>query len=317
MEQTTEPQQGGDKDGDGGRERGESRRSGDQSGGHDNGNDSSRGRLENPEKDIETRATTTQDDTEEGELLRSPRHDDNSDSESASASGKGGKASDKEDTRRKKKSRKEKSKKSKEEKKKSKKKKSKSSEKAKKKKKEDKKKKSKKSKSRKDDSDGKLGYGSMNATYGSHGIITSTDMYAKEAEFRAWLMEVKKISPDSLNTKQYFSEYMEDFNTGSLPHEKYYNLDQWENQERLRKEWMGASMGGDEDAPFDFKRDEEMLKMQSRSRAGGRVPGHMTFTTNQLQELKRVSEERLTSDRLRKMGFQPKSSAGVRYEDVP
>ncbi|KAI9336619.1 hypothetical protein DFJ73DRAFT_850056 [Zopfochytrium polystomum] len=177
--------------------------------------------------------------------------------------------------------------------------------------------KSKKIKRDRDSLDTRAKSGSMNSTYGSHGIITNTDIYSKEAEFRAWLMEVKKISPDALNTKQYFAEYMEDYNTGSLPHEKFYNLDHWESQDRIRKEWMTAVGMGDSDGgeTFDLKRDEEMLRMQSKSR----VPKgpQLSYSTGQMQELKRVSEERLAADRLRKMGFQPKESLGVRYEEQP
>jgi hypothetical protein len=31
--------------------------------------------------------------------------------------------------------------------------------------------------------------------------------------------------------KEYFKEYIEDFNTATLPHEKYVNYEKWEMQE--------------------------------------------------------------------------------------
>ncbi|CAN0529980.1 unnamed protein product, partial [Ectocarpus sp. 8 AP-2014] len=35
----------------------------------------------------------------------------------------------------------------------------------------------------------------------------------------------------SVQTKQYFREYMEDFNTCTLPHDKYIDLEKWEMAE--------------------------------------------------------------------------------------
>ncbi|KAJ3277944.1 hypothetical protein HDU76_010104, partial [Blyttiomyces sp. JEL0837] len=77
---------------------------------------------------------------------------------------------------------------------------------------------------------------------------------------------------------------------------------------------MGAGQESSLDT-FDFKRDEEELRMRSKSRSNVAVPS-LTFSTSQLQELKRVSEERLTAEKLRKLGYKPKDSLGVRYEDT-
>ena len=63
-----------------------------------------------------------------------------------------------------------------------------------------------------------------------YGVLTQSDMYRKEAEFRTWLMEVKNISPEALQNqamKTYFEDFMEDYNTATLPHIKYYDLDKW------------------------------------------------------------------------------------------
>lgn len=147
-------------------------------------------------------------------------------------------------------------------------------------------------------------------------------MYTKEAEFRAWLFDVKKISPDSLNTKQYFAEYMEDYNTSSLPSGKYYDIDKWDAEQRALKSWReddgrGVDGGGDGEETFDIRRDEEMVRLQSKSRSAltskSSIP-QMTYSTDQMAELKRVSDERLAAEKLRKMGYKPKDSMGVRYE---
>lgn len=38
-----------------------------------------------------------------------------------------------------------------------------------------------------------------------------------------------------IQTKQYFREYMEDFNTCTLPHEKFIDLEKWEMAEYNRE----------------------------------------------------------------------------------
>ena len=43
-------------------------------------------------------------------------------------------------------------------------------------------------------------------------------IYNKEAEFRAWLVEERKINPETVSkdqTKKEFSRFVEDFNTGT------------------------------------------------------------------------------------------------------
>ncbi|KAI8615699.1 hypothetical protein BC830DRAFT_1121420, partial [Chytriomyces sp. MP71] len=156
---------------------------------------------------------------------------------------------------------------------------------------------------------------SASAGWGSHGIISSIDMYTKEAEFRSWLMEVKGISPEERNAKSYFDEFIEDYNTGTLPHAKYYDMDAWDRK-------TGAIHGGSgQDASnlleFDFARDEAMLKAQQRaskaSRGGAVAAAGMSV--DELRDLKRVQDERTAAEKLRKMGVETKNStAGVRYE---
>ena len=51
-------------------------------------------------------------------------------------------------------------------------------------------------------------------------------LYTKEQEFRAWLVEERKINPETISkdqTKKEFARFVEDFNTGEclalpLPH---------------------------------------------------------------------------------------------------
>jgi hypothetical protein len=55
-------------------------------------------------------------------------------------------------------------------------------------------------------------------------------------EFEAWLAEVKGISPEApvprKELESYFSDFAEDFNTVTLPHEKFYSLEKWERAQQ-------------------------------------------------------------------------------------
>ncbi len=74
--------------------------------------------------------------------------------------------------------------------------------------------------------------------FGARGFIRETDKYDKEGEFRAWLGEVKKRDMESLQKweeKELFKEYAEDYNTATLPHEKFYHLEKWSREEAARR----------------------------------------------------------------------------------
>ncbi|QRW03506.1 hypothetical protein RhiLY_02505 [Ceratobasidium sp. AG-Ba] len=72
--------------------------------------------------------------------------------------------------------------------------------------------------------------------WGQYGIINDSDMYNKDAEFRTWLVEECKINPETLSkdaTKKQFAKFVEDYNTATLPHEKFYNMEAYERRMNL------------------------------------------------------------------------------------
>ncbi|KAK4510122.1 uncharacterized protein ATC70_006294 [Mucor velutinosus] len=158
---------------------------------------------------------------------------------------------------------------------------------------------------------------SVGDQWGKYGIIHEADLFTKEAEFQAWLIEVKHANVETLNNikrKEMFNDFMEDYNTATMPHEKFYNLQQWERrQEAIR---MGEKPMPTGDF-FDFKNDEEKLKMQHRqaARAAASRQPTLKLSEEQIKELTRVNRERIEADRMRKMGLKPKESMGVRYEE--
>ncbi|KAI7904763.1 uncharacterized protein BX663DRAFT_503472 [Cokeromyces recurvatus] len=112
-----------------------------------------------------------------------------------------------------------------------------------------------------------------------------------------------------------FIEFMEDYNTATMPHEKFYDLNKWERRQEFIR------MGGDPMATtdvFDFRKDEENLRMhhrqKARAAAASRQPA-LQLSEEQIKELTRVNRERVEADRMRKMGLKPKEGMGVRYEE--
>jgi len=72
------------------------------------------------------------------------------------------------------------------------------------------------------------------AAFGARGILRAGDLEARRPEFTAWAAEVKGVDVDALPgrrgggvERELFAEFAEDFNTGTLPDDKYYDLGAW------------------------------------------------------------------------------------------
>ena len=82
--------------------------------------------------------------------------------------------------------------------------------------------------------------------YGRYGIIREADLATKVSEFQQWATEVKKVNIEALpkwEEKELFAEFMEDYNTGTLPHKKYYDLMAYVQQQALKAVKKGKSTG--------------------------------------------------------------------------
>ncbi|CBZ52973.1 hypothetical protein NCLIV_027620 [Neospora caninum Liverpool] len=82
------------------------------------------------------------------------------------------------------------------------------------------------------------GSGCVTNQYGKYGILQESDMWKKRAEFSLWLMEVKDKNLEELSgweEREMFKDFMEDFNTATLPSKKYYNLELFEAKQRMKK----------------------------------------------------------------------------------
>ncbi|KAG2500043.1 hypothetical protein HYH03_002323 [Edaphochlamys debaryana] len=107
--------------------------------------------------------------------------------------------------------------------------------------------------------------------FGKYGIIREADGYAKRNEFILWALDVKKVDVENLGKfeeRDLFKDYMEDYNTGTLPHRKYYDLEAYERAKAAKAAAKGAkaaAKGGkkavnDEEA-LRQEREEERRKL--------------------------------------------------------
>jgi hypothetical protein len=145
-------------------------------------------------------------------------------------------------------------------------------------KKDNKSKKDKKKKKKKDKKD-KKDTGAMGAVtnqYGKYGTISTEDMYNKRAEFQAWVVEVKKTHFEGLSRRdeqELFKEFVEDYNTATMPHKKFYNLDAYDKKatqavDARNKKLMEASKGPlgsfDDEKARRMERDADQKKLQEQ-----------------------------------------------------
>jgi hypothetical protein len=81
--------------------------------------------------------------------------------------------------------------------------------------------------------------GSCSNQFGKYGILKAEDFFSKKAEFLVWAMEVKKANTDALGQmqqKDLFKEYVEDYNTATMPSQKYYNLQAWDTKQSYKRQ---------------------------------------------------------------------------------
>ena len=102
--------------------------------------------------------------------------------------------------------------------------------------------------------------------YGKYGVIKETDMEEKRTEFALWAMDEKKVDVEGLSQrreKELFSEFVEDFNTATLPHRKYYNLDAYQ-REKARRRRDRHDVGEEEHRMFDDEAERHKEREQQR-----------------------------------------------------
>ena len=138
-------------------------------------------------------------------------------------------------------------------------------------------------------------------------LILLCSIFTKSAEFHTWLVEERKINPETITkdqSKKEFAKYVEDFNTGAyvreghrliphfynlatLPHEKYYHMEAYERR-------MSALRSGEfvppPDDTYDPHADIKAINSAHRKKA---VDHDSYLSKEQLMELRKVQHERI------------------------
>ena len=144
--------------------------------------------------------------------------------------------------------------------------------------------------------------------FGSRGIINSTHFFEKAKEFQVWMLEVKGISPEANVPKnellELFKDYAEDFNTCTLAHEKYYNLERYEAGERARAAAGGASSSSSaaDAGSFDMRKEQEARKRVEQARAKEADQARMAMYYNSM-DAARVQQMKSQEELLLKMQY--------------
>jgi len=116
-------------------------------------------------------------------------------------------------------------------------------------------------------------------------------IFAKGNEFHTWLVEERKINPETISkdqSKKEFAKFVEDYNTATLPHEKYYNMEAYERR-------MSALRSGEFVPPPDDAYDPEAdMKAISGAHKKKKADDSSTYLSReQLMELRKVQNERI------------------------
>ncbi|KAH9480570.1 hypothetical protein JR316_0007170 [Psilocybe cubensis] len=150
--------------------------------------------------------------------------------------------------------------------------------------------------------------------WGKYGIISdieSFSIFTKGQEFHTWLVEERKTNPETISKEQQkkeFSRFVEDYNTATLPHEKYYNMEAYER--RMSALRQGEYLPPTDDI-YDFNAD---LKAVSSSHKKKLTEQESYMSKEQLQELRRVQQERSEVGRMKLLGMDVKQNFGVRMD---
>merc|ERR1711959_87962 len=81
--------------------------------------------------------------------------------------------------------------------------------------------------------------GASSNQFGKFGVIKNEDFFNKKPEFLLWAMEVRKENTDQMGQMQMrdlFKEFVEDYNTATMPSKKYYNLQAWDSEMSVKRQ---------------------------------------------------------------------------------
>jgi len=151
----------------------------------------------------------------------------------------------------------------------------------------------------------------VGSQWGKYGIISESDIFTKEPEFRAWLVEERKMNPERMSkdqNKKEFARFVEDYNTATLPNEKFYNIEAYERR-------MDAMRAGEFVPPANDSYDAEAdMRAHQNNLKRAPVETESYLDKDQLQELRRVQRERVEAGKMKQLGMDVKANMGVRMD---
>jgi hypothetical protein len=136
-------------------------------------------------------------------------------------------------------------------------------------------------------------------------------MFSKSDEFNAWLVEERMLNPETLpkdRTRKEFARFIEDYNTATLPHPKFYALAAHETR-------MASLRAGEILPPTSEGYDpaQDMRELQDRKRRRN-AEKETALSKEQLEELRKVQQERFQVGKMRALGMHIAPSMGVRMD---
>jgi len=150
--------------------------------------------------------------------------------------------------------------------------------------------------------------------FGKYGVIKQEDFFNKKPEFISWALEVKKTNVDALGQmqmKDLFKDYVEDFNTATMPSEKYYDLASWDKKmaNKRVKRVQGDEMNEAQRAALASFDDEsarrnEIKNLQAKKQEAmiNNELSRMRVDSSKVKDMRSQDQLRTHMDQLNKAG---------------
>jgi len=136
-------------------------------------------------------------------------------------------------------------------------------------------------------------------SFGRYGIVKESDFATStklKRSFEIWMEEVKGVPQGSSLAKwelsNYHKEFAEDFNTATLPHDKFYDYDKWEFEDYNKKKQESQQKKGALSDEFLYR--EEMMKKAEEKRRKEFNTVKTMMSKEKIDEMK--SQARLRAD---------------------
>jgi hypothetical protein len=162
------------------------------------------------------------------------------------------------------------------------------------------------------------GKGGAIMDYGKHGVINETDITSRlTSEFRQWLVEERHINPETISRgieKKEMATFIEDYNTATMPSDKYYNLEAHERRMAMIRAGETVEDEGGYDPLADEKAAKASFKAQRRAEETSRGTPAQWQSKEQLEALHKVQMERIEAAKMKQLGIQISANKGVRMD---